>query len=57
MVRTGLRAVGVIAASLVLGACITVGPDYESPEVVVADGLLDGRHLLGDELVVRLVVV
>ncbi len=37
MFRTGLRAVGVIAASLVLGACITVGPDYEAPEVVVAD--------------------
>jgi len=31
------RNVGVVAASLVLAACITVGPDYEPPEVVVAD--------------------
>lgn len=32
-----LRVTGVLAAILTLSACITVGPDYEEPEVVVSD--------------------
>ncbi len=31
------RTIGTMAASILLAACVTVGPDYESPEVIVAD--------------------
>jgi len=37
MIRACLKRAGAIAGSLMLSACITVGPDYEPPEVVVAD--------------------
>ena len=37
MIRAPLKCAGAIAGSLLLSACITVGPDYEAPEVVVAD--------------------
>ena len=32
-----LRHVGPVVASLTLSACVTVGPDYQQPEIVVAD--------------------
>lgn len=32
-----LRRVGPVVACLTLSACITVGPDYEQPDIVVAD--------------------
>ncbi len=32
-----LKVAGVVATALLLSACITVGPDYEAPEVVVSD--------------------
>ena len=32
-----LRRVGPVVACLTLSACITVGPDYQQPDIVVAD--------------------
>ena len=39
--KTGLLA---LAASLLLSACKTVGPDFEKPEVPVADNWLDAEN-------------
>ena len=43
--KTGLLA---LAASLLLSACKTVGPDFEKPEVPVADNWLDAENRLVD---------
>jgi len=37
VIRKHTQRVGMLVSGLMLSACITVGPDYEAPEVVVSD--------------------